>query len=148
MAPYPFQGFISREGESGEKIRAQNRFQNTSITSVNSIYIREIPSRGVCPWIMPVGCARYLYVAGLCQIYTVHVPLGMCHGHYVIEHISWVSHVGYVSGASIYWKYPPDKKYPGIYLGGFAVDIIPGNLLLDKSPGQLNSGRMMRAIMI
>ena len=115
--------------------------------SVNSIYIREIPSRGVCPWIMPVGCARYLYVAGLCQIYTAHVPLGMCHGHYVIEHISWVSHVGYVSGASIYWKYPPDKKYPGIYLGGIAVDIIPGNLLLDKSPGQLNSGRMTRAIM-
>ena len=82
-------------------------------TSVNSIYIREIPSRGVCPWIMPVGCARYLYVAGLCQIYTAHVPLGMCHGHYVIEHISWVSHVGYVSGASIYWKCRPDKKIPG-----------------------------------
>ena len=94
-----------------------------------------------------MGCARYLYVAGLCQIYTAHVPLGMCHGHYVIEHISWVSHVGYVSGASIYWKYPPDKKYPGIYLGGIAVDIIPGNLLLEKSPGQLNSGRMTRAIM-
>ena len=91
---------------------------------VSKLYLYpEIPSRGLCPWTMPVGCARYLYVAGLCQIYTAHVPLGMCHWYYFIEHISWVSHVGYVSGASIYWKYPPDKKYPGIYLGGIAVDI-------------------------
>ena len=31
MAPYPFQKSISREGEIREKIRAQHRFQNTSI---------------------------------------------------------------------------------------------------------------------
>lgn len=28
------------------------------ITSVNFIYIREIPSRGVCPWITPAGLVR------------------------------------------------------------------------------------------
>ena len=27
-------------------------------TSVNFIYIREIPSRGVCPWITPAGLVR------------------------------------------------------------------------------------------